>query len=391
MNANFYDFILTLITNKYEGEYWDYKQEHHQNKSSFIHDLICMANNRSGKDGYILFGISDAPKGEIIGVENDKNRRTQQQIIDLIQGQKWAFGVYPSVELRTFNIQGHEIDVLIVKGNIDVPYYLIENCAWNDKVVRKNYIYTRVCDTNSPIDKGAAPNQVESIWRRRFGLDLQPLEQIKQKLLNQLDWMSYEDDDTGDEVFYNRFSPEYTIRKRFIERPEIYPFYSYVQWNESTGFLNLYLMYHSTILAKMELVSLDSGRYTTPEPEWGFIHDSDHFSEPLYSYRYILQNSIEYYVQQFLFNQENSEQVHAKSCFDEVVLYFNNSDEFNEFQHCLESNLEIVRTYLSKEIEPIVDTGQSKLDKKYKNQIMISRALKKIQIDDVIQCARWGG
>ena len=35
-----------------------------------------MANNRVGKDGYIIFGVADEPKGEIRGVEQDENRRT---------------------------------------------------------------------------------------------------------------------------------------------------------------------------------------------------------------------------------------------------------------------------------------------------------------------------
>lgn len=146
-----------------------------------------------------LLNDSCKPKGKICGIEQDENRRTQQQIIDLIQSQKlkWAFGVYPSVELSTLFLEDHEVDVLIVKSTLDVPYYLTEDYSHapesrRPRTIKANYIYTRVCDTNTPIDKEATPYQVESLWRRRFGLDLSPLDQVKKKLMQRKDWESYE-------------------------------------------------------------------------------------------------------------------------------------------------------------------------------------------------------
>lgn len=183
----FYQMIDDLIASRRESDYWDFKQQYHSSRADFIHDIICMANNRVGKDGYIIFGVTDEPKGEICGVEHDENRRTQQQVIDLLQSPKWAFGIYPSIELRTLGFESHEVDVLIVKNTLDVPYYLTEDYSHapekgKPRVVRANHIYTRVCDTNTPINKSAAPHQTEALWRRRFGLDLLPLEQAKRKL-----------------------------------------------------------------------------------------------------------------------------------------------------------------------------------------------------------------
>ena len=128
----FYETIGEQINSGREDDYWDFKQQYHDNRAELIHDIICMANNRSGKDGYIIFGVKDEPKGEICGVENDENRRTQQQIIDLIRSpkMKWAFGGYPAVDLRTMRAGKHEIDVLIIKSSVDVPYYLTENYSY---------------------------------------------------------------------------------------------------------------------------------------------------------------------------------------------------------------------------------------------------------------------
>lgn len=386
VSSEFYKMIKGLIASKREDDYWDFKQEHHANKTDLIHDIICLANNRSCKDAYIIFGVLDEPKGDICGIEQDENRRTQQQIIDLLQSPKlkWAYGVYPSVELRTLHLGEREIDVLIIKSTLDVPYYLTDDYSYTleggkSRVIRANHIYTRVCDTNTPIDKSAAPHQVEALWRRRFGMDLLPLEQAKRKLMQRKEWESYEDDNTGEEVYYNKFSPEYTVRIRIIDRPEYPPFYSYVQYNESTGFYMLYVMYHSTVLAKMEMVALDSGRYATPSPDISFIHSEKDPTIPVYEYRYFLRNSIEYCVQQFLYDPDNSENVYAKRRFDEVVLYFEDERAEECFRIDLEYHPEVINPYLEKEANPRIYTGNNALNKNYTDKVKIAKALKTLQ------------
>lgn len=66
--------VTSLINLKSEGDYWDFKEQHHSNNSDLLHDIICMANNRVDKDAYIIYGIRDKTF-DIIGVENDENRK----------------------------------------------------------------------------------------------------------------------------------------------------------------------------------------------------------------------------------------------------------------------------------------------------------------------------
>ena len=207
------------------------------------------------------------------------------------------------------------------------------------------------------------------------------MNQVQRKLLRRGDWESYEDDDTGDEVYYNRFSPEYTIRIREMESPKYPPFYSYAQYNESTGFYMVYVMYHSTVLAKMEMVALDSGRYATPVPDISFIHSKENPTIAKYQYRYFLRNSIEYYVQQFLYNADNSEEVYAKQRFDNVVLYFDNEQQEEQFRIEIEYNPEVLTLYIKKEEDPEVHSGNKELNQEYANRIKISKALKAFQND----------
>lgn len=78
------DEVKALILTEREDDYWDFKVKHHLNKANLLHDIICMANNRVDRDAYIIFGISDVTF-EVVGIENDDNRRNQQQMIDFLK------------------------------------------------------------------------------------------------------------------------------------------------------------------------------------------------------------------------------------------------------------------------------------------------------------------
>lgn len=119
--------IEGLIRTKREDDYWDFKEKHHINKADLLHDIICMANNRVDRDAYIIFGIAD-DTGEIVGVETDANRRNQQQIIDQLKSKKFASGIRPRIEMRTFRLERREVDVYC-QNSTDTPYFLVEEAS----------------------------------------------------------------------------------------------------------------------------------------------------------------------------------------------------------------------------------------------------------------------
>ena len=57
-----YTEIRELINLKQEGSYWDFKREWYKNNKNadLLHDIICMANNLSNRDGYIIIGVKEA-------------------------------------------------------------------------------------------------------------------------------------------------------------------------------------------------------------------------------------------------------------------------------------------------------------------------------------------
>jgi len=177
-NSIFHKEIMDLINSCHEDEWWDFKQSHHQNVAALLHDVICMANNCANRDAYIIFGVINGTC-EIMGVENDPYRRNQQEMINQLKSKKFAGSIRPKVEMKVLTIQPHEIDVLVIKNSTDTPYYLTENFRDKDKEVKANYIYTRVGDTNTDIDKSADCNHIEYLWKKRFGLHMTPFEKLQ--------------------------------------------------------------------------------------------------------------------------------------------------------------------------------------------------------------------
>lgn len=82
-----------------------------------------------------MFGVEDKTC-KIVGVENDENRKNQQQLINLLKSREFAGGIRPKIEMHTISLSNHEIDVLIVKNTMDTPYYLVKEfkgkLSWNN-------------------------------------------------------------------------------------------------------------------------------------------------------------------------------------------------------------------------------------------------------------------
>lgn len=141
-----------MVSLNKEGDYWDFKQTHHSSnsleKAKLVHDIICLANNvRHKGDRYLVFGISN--DFDAVGVENDKNRRRQSDIIDILRGAQFAGGIHPDVMLETIEINKKEIDVLTIKDTQDKPCYLEKHIKDKDKIILSaGTIYTRTLDAN---------------------------------------------------------------------------------------------------------------------------------------------------------------------------------------------------------------------------------------------------
>lgn len=328
-----------LIKGKCEGEYWDFKQEWHKDNERLLHDILCFANTVHHQDCYIIVGVSDT--GEIVGV-SDENRIRQAGVLDLLANCVFAGDNTPEVRVDTLRMDGKKVDVLTVINSFSVPFYL-KSKSKKYNSIREGYIYTRVADRNTPISQNATIQQIEMLWKKRFGLNQPPLEQIMNRLGNRLEWVETED------TYYNLYKPEFKLVEESSDNQydkSKAEFYVYSQTNSSFMYTNLKIMVNSTILKEFQLVVLDSGRYKTPVPDWGYAGYDEWGVNHKFTYKYFLLDSLDYKLQQFFFNSENTEKAYAKRKFDDVVLYFENNEERLAFEFYVENKQKVIEQYI---------------------------------------------
>lgn len=198
--------IESLIQRHTEGSYWDFKRQWHENNCDLLHDIICMANSLTNRDCYIIIGVEDESY-TLCGVR-DENRKNQQNVLNLLhQGKcKWS-GACPEVYVRTILISNTELDVIIIKQSYNTPFFLIDDYSDGQKFIRKGAIYTRIGDTNTPKNATANMYDCELLWKKRFGLLLNPSQRAN-NYLNDLENWEYIDEEC---FFYYKPDPDYTV------------------------------------------------------------------------------------------------------------------------------------------------------------------------------------
>lgn len=324
------DKVLSFIDTKREDDYWDFKQSHHLNKANLLHDIICMANNRSIQDGYIIFGVEDSTFN-IVGVEIDINRRSQQNIIDFLKEKSFSMNVRPKIQLITLDIADHQLDILIVHNTLDTPFYLTKDYKKEGRIVKANYIYTRVADTNTDITQSADPNHVEFLWKKRFGIHLSPFDKVRHNLKKKKNWIHTED------TCYHNSNPEYTILKSSDDNKSA-EFYAYTMRNKAVSYGNIEVNYFGTKLYSQQTVTLDGGRYTTTVPQSEFInHDKLHQKADLF--KCFIKDDIAYDLHMFLLDETSPEANSAHRRFMQTVLLFEDAREKDNFINYVKSDL----------------------------------------------------
>lgn len=331
--------IMELISRKDEGSYYDYKTDFHEDNGKLVHDILCLVNNTGNQESYIIFGVEDQT-GEIVGIENSQNRKSRQNIIDLLKGVEFVSGIRPTVDLIEFEIGVHNVCVLVIKKSSDVPFYLTKKY----RSVNQYQIYTRVGDTNTPITSQADINDIEKLWKIRFGIIPNPFERVVEYIKNVTFWKSQKPKNTTSSWYYENH-PEFTIIMTHDPESESLrnPSFTTVQINASSGWLNIQVKYHQTALMEYNAFWLDNTRGIAVYPKVELINNMEevkkrHFSTE-YLYYYI--NSPELLLSEFLNFQFGGER-----CKDLVwpnhlsyVLILSDEKEKLEFNAYLQDNI----------------------------------------------------
>ena len=294
------EIVRELIYLGVEGEYWDFKEkpyffegqskeEKNKKKNDFLHDIICMANNLSNHDAYIIMGIQDKPV-KITGVKQFSNKWTQENYQDFLQNLTWAGDMIPTVEFRTIN--NGDLDVLIIKKSNRVPYYITKNYG----KVRENRIYVRKGSKNTAIDSQAEIGDIEKLFEFRFGLTPFPKERVINYITDHDHWIEMKGNYETRSWYYEKF-PEYTLE--LVDDPQNdklkAPVYALIHPNARTTWQILRLKYHQTILLEFSSHYIDEYRGISVQPKYNFLKLFDRMDDMKFPsmYYYYLSDSVE--------------------------------------------------------------------------------------------------
>ncbi len=286
------NIVLQLLKEQKEGDWWDFKQEHHTNPASLLHDILCLSNVIFNGDRYLIFGVND--DYEVVGLEDSKTKRTQADIVSYLKTKSFSFHNIPEVELSSIIIDDKVVDVLTIKNRDSKPYFLTKDEIKNGVKVRSGTVYSRSADVNTPKDSCANPYEIQAMWRERFGLDKKASERFVDILRDTSNWKY----DGVSQAFYD-LDPDYTIQigddgqsggkfwweANLVEQPDRY--YYYLRYKNVELHKVLAIRYRSENLC----IPYPSIEYITyPEKKDGF--DVDFYCDLFYFIEGTIEHSL---------------------------------------------------------------------------------------------------
>jgi hypothetical protein len=371
-----------------EGEYWDFKEkpyfyegqskeEKNKKKNDLLHDIICMANNLSNRDAYIIMGIQDKPV-KITGVKQFSNKWTQENYQDFLQNLTWAGDMIPTVEFRTINDE--DLDVLIIKKSNKIPFYITKKYS----KVRENQIYVRKGSKNTAIDSQAEIGDIEKLFEFRFGLTPFPKERVINYITDHDHWIEMKGNYETRSWYYEKF-PEYTME--LVDDPQNdelkAPVYALIQSNARTTWQILRLKYHQTILLEFSSHYIDEYRGISVQPKYNFLKLFDRMDSIKFTsmYYYYLYNSVEIELMCLLkeLMQQDGE---AWRRHLSLIPVFYDDEERNVIEEYIEGNKSDILVEIKKESENIClgynYDGDEKRSKWDREEIAVTKVVKNI-------------
>lgn len=347
---DFRDKILQLIELKKEGKTWDFKDKWYTSKALLLHDILNMSNNDTYEDSFIIIGVDENNDFSLMDIKNDSNRYTQIRLNNLLRSSKIKFAGdnVPKIKLEEVDINGYHIDVIIIKSTENVPYYLTENyveksCFPNGKkeeiTVYAPNIYIRRNDSNTPIDKCADDNEIERLWKKRFGINLSVYEKFSKLLSNKEEWEEY------DEVYFHKFNPDFTFKTSDEEcnREYIPVSYSYEQDDTNQHTYKLKVFFRNMKIDEYRIDWLDGARMPYVYPNTEYISKITLHGRETYSYLYYIKNDIRSKLNKIFIDLENNyDHKYIFSIIKKYVIFFNNTDEKRKFDEYLQKNIDII-------------------------------------------------
>jgi putative abi-alpha protein len=328
--------ITSLINKKQEGGYWDFKQQWHDSKADLLHDIICLANNMENRDAYLIFGVEDKTC-QIIGIneDNNRNRLNTVRVVNFLRDKKFVGDIRPMARVETIDIEGKKLDILIIENSRYTPFRLSQDFKDRPnksdgkdtgKTVKANNVYTRIQDTNTPIDKTADPDKEERLWRKRLRIDEPAYNKAMYYLENPEDWEKAERDSSDsyiatdelrypglklhrpawDDSYYYRYAPEYSIEFTSYCSGTNNRHFLCLLFPDPTGTLrDVVVKVSNQTIYKYFYVDLDGAKARLICPRSDVIDFNGNPFDRAFIMSYVVKGSFECIVNEFLIKNKN--------------------------------------------------------------------------------------
>lgn len=344
--------LRRLIEQGCENEYLDFKKQFHENKAELLHDILCLANNTQFQDAYLVFGIDDS--GQIVGVENHKNRLNSANIHDFLNSNRSKFFNYeePSIEVFTLQYSGHEIDVLKIKSTFHMPSFLIE-CYSDGKVrVRSGHVYSRTGDRNTPIDQFASPSVVETLWKKRFFLLEKHYDRFYIYLNDLSNWKMERRHKDQIVRYYYEPEPTFIVETTIdFEDREFLPYYQSYPNSLTSIYRGSYnCIANQVVIESGDLYFINDAKSVFPETEY-YTFQYSPSSNLVLSMDYYLKDSIKFRLLSLLNREVDGHFGHGLLSFLDQTLIFSSENEVAEFIAEVKKNIKGIVTKVEKSSE----------------------------------------
>lgn len=346
-HASLSDAVEACIDQGHEGAFWDFKKIWPSSNVDLVHDIVCMANNLESSTSYIIIGIDEENNYATFDVkENSDHRKNTQQLCNLLWKFPWAYAM-PSVEVKEVYFGDGYIDVIVIQRKAEAaPYFFTKEIERKGKKIHAGAIYTRIKDSNTPVDETASPHDTEMLWKMRFGLDLTPLEKFPILLSQHEMWQETlphpdYDQEAFSETFYHKQFPEYTFMKIPDDSRNAWEYFMFVcPFNDEANWYRTRFYFHETLLHEDLGVYVDHHFFPLPELSRVPGIEGDSKCERMY-YRYFIADSLNDRLERFSMAKESDGSTNHDLIM-EVVPRYSSQAERQEFESFLSEKTELL-------------------------------------------------
>lgn len=303
-----------------ENDHWDFKLQWYKknNRNNLLLDIINMVNTPHHDDCYIIIGIDD-DTGDIVGVKSNTGRMNRQNLQDFLRNKPFAQNFYPLTDVKRYTVysptegKNVKIDVITIFNENNVPIYLNEDLEGepildkNRKFVRnedgtkkrkqkikQGLIYSRINDSNTPIDSSTNDAQMELLWKKRLGLDLNIFDRFKHCLKETNNWFYTETEDRPKYIY--QMNPDFVVEEAKDKREEYRA--HFVSWTQTlmnvrVDYRCIQLKYRGIVIKEYVATVMDGGRFIACDPKTGNIGNDNFFY-------YYVKDSLRYLVNEMI-------------------------------------------------------------------------------------------